>query len=649
MKKTSLPFLLLMPLLCGMLRAQPVAPSDDSAELSMIDRAHAQDWISDIDRGWCVHDGDNSSWASPGFDDSAWETVRLDDLGASRPAWRWYRLRVKLHEDHPDLALLLEGGKGTYTLYINGAQVAGPELQSSFQVNRPTERVFPLDVPGTDLEIALRTHVPAVYANWRLPQFMTAAIGTPDAVENERLALESQRLYAALPGIAINLLLMLAGIAAFALQHSQPAHTEYRWLGLYLFFLGAANLLFACQHSGSLPLSWNFLVSDPLFYLFTLAQIEFTFSFGGQRVGRIVRAYEILLLTPMLLIWPTWQGLFAGRIYVIVEAAAFLPSAVMLPVLLLIWYKRGNREAGWLILPSLFPGAVASLYDIGTMSIFFGLHFADFLNNSINIGPVSFYSQDLSDLAFLLAIGVVMFFRFTRVSREQARSAAELGAAREIQQRLVPAFLPALAGFHFEAAYLPAQEVGGDFYQVIAQQDGFALVVVGDVSGKGLKAAMTGALAIGALRTLAAENHSPVTLLARLNRQMLATQESGFITCLCLRISSRGSVAMANAGHLSPYRRGEEVELDSGLPLGLAAEAEYSERVLQLEPGDTLTLLSDGVVEAMNSEGQLYGFERTRAISVNSAHDIAAAAQAFGLEDDITVLTVERLATIRSA
>ena len=106
---------------------------------------------------------------------------------------------------------------------------------------------------------------------------------------------------------------------------------------------------------------------------------------------------------------------------------------------------------------------------------------------------------------------------------------------------------------------------------------------------------------------------------------------------------------MANAGHLSPYRRGEEVELDSGLPLGLAAEAEYSERVLQLEPGDTLTLLSDGVVEAMNSEGQLYGFERTRAISVNSAHDIAAAAQAFGLEDDITVLTVERLATIRSA
>src|SRR6202023_3454723 len=111
---------------------------------------------------------------------------------------------------------------------------------------------------------------------------------------------------------------------------------------------------------------------------------------------------------------------------------------------------------------------------------------------------------------------------------------------------------------------LPAQEVGGDFYQVLAQPDGYALIVVGDVSGKGLKAAMTGALAIGALRTLADENLSPGTLLSRLNTQMLATQESGFITCLCLRISSEGAVTMANAGHLSPYRHGEEIELDSG-------------------------------------------------------------------------------------
>jgi serine phosphatase RsbU (regulator of sigma subunit) len=165
---------------------------------------------------------------------------------------------------------------------------------------------------------------------------------------------------------------------------------------------------------------------------------------------------------------------------------------------------------------------------------------------------------------------------------------------------------------------------------------------VGDVSGKGLKAAMTGALAIGALRTLADENLSPGTLLSRLNRQMLAAQESGFITCLCVRVSFQGSVTMANAGHLSPYRGGEEIEVDSGLPLGLTAGAEYAETHLELAPGETLTLLSDGVVEAMNPQHQLLGFERVRAMSGQSAHDIAAAAQAFGQEDDITVLTLKR-------
>jgi len=306
----------------------------------------------------------------------------------------------------------------------------------------------------------------------------------------------------------------------------------------------------------------------------------------------------------------------------------------------LTWYRRGNREAGWLILPSLLPAATMSLYDFGTLSIFFGWRRFEFLDDSIQLGPVPLEPNDLGNLLFLLAITIVIFFRFSRVSREQARAAAELNAAREIQQRLVPASLPELQGFHLEAAYLPAQEVGGDFYQVLSQSNGSTLVVVGDVSGKGLKAAMTGVLAIGALRALAAENLWPAALLARLNREILDTQESGFITCLCARIDPEGAVIMANAGHLSPYRRGEEIAVAPGLPLGIAAGIEFEETHFQLEPGDTLTLMSDGVVEAMNPEGELYGFERTRAISTQPAGSIASAAEAFGQADDITVLTL---------
>jgi hypothetical protein len=454
--------------------------------------------------------------------------------------------------------------------------------------------------------------------------------------------LESVRFYPLIPAVAINLLLILAGIGGFSLHLSQPGHPEYRWLGLYLFLIGTADLLWYSQHSGVLPLAANFLLADPLLYAVAIAQIEFTFSFGGMRVSRLWRIYELLLLAPLPLVWLTWQGQFPSDSFIVVEGLILVPVSVLLPLLLLHWYRRGNREAGWLILPSLLPAASISLYDFGTLALFLGWKRFEFLDNSIPIGPFAIQANDLCNLLFLLAIAVVMFFRFTRVSREQARAAAELGAAREIQQRLVPASLPALAGFRIETAYLPAQEVGGDFYQVLAQADGYALIVVGDVSGKGLKAAMTGALAIGALRTLAAENHSPGALLARLNRQIVATQESGFITCLCLRISMQGAVILANAGHLSPYRGGEEIEIDSGLPLGLSGAAEYGETALQLAPGESLTLLSDGVVEAMNADRQLFGFERTRAISTQSAQAIAAAAQAFGQDDDVTVLTIQK-------
>jgi phosphoserine phosphatase RsbU/P len=642
MKKIFCLLLLSLTSASGMLWAQAAA-SGDTTDVPIIDRAHAQNWSRDINEGWRSHEGDDPAWASPGFDDSGWKPARMDDLGPSRPGWRWYRLHVKLDENHPALALLIEGGEGTYALYLNGVEQASPQLRSSFGSRRPTERVVPLDVAGTDLALALRTHTPPSYANWYLPQFMTALLGTPDAIENERQALESGRIYSALPSISINLLLIIAGIAAFSLHSSQRKHSEYLWLGVYLLLQGTAQIFFGCQQVGLFPMWANFLFSDPLTYAVAIAQIEFTFSFGGRRVGRSWRVYEALLLAPLPLIWLTWQGHFSSEHYVVIEALILVPVAILLPILLLLWYRRGNREAGWLILPSLLPAATVSTFDLGTLSIFFGWRRFDFLDNAIQFGPVPVQPGDIGDLLFLLAIAVVMFFRFTRVSREQARAAGELGAAREIQQRLVPATLPALAGYDLETAYLPAEEVGGDFYQVLSQSDSSALVVVGDVSGKGLKAAMTGALAIGALRTLAAENLGPAVLLSRLNGQICDTQDSGFITCLCIRIGPEGALTVANAGHLCPYRRGEEIPVDPGFPLGIAVGIEYAETQFRLEPGDTLTLISDGVVEAMNSDRQLFGFERTRAISMQSASSIASAAQAFGQEDDITVLIVRML------
>jgi sigma-B regulation protein RsbU (phosphoserine phosphatase) len=603
----------------------------------------ATDWHAgtvSITDGWRTHDGDNPAWAATNFDDTSWRTVEIDDMGAAQPGWRWFRLHVKLAPDHPAVHLFIAGGEGTYQLYVNGELQDPALLHSAFAVERPTEQVFFIGKGQSDLDLALRTHTPWVYALWHLPLFLNASLGTPLAVDNEQTAAQSERLYGALPSIGVNLLLMLAGIGSFGLFLSQRAHKEYRWLGLYLLLLGLSNLIFQCSSNGVIALAWESALGDPLIYLVTIMQVEFTFSFVGRHLGRIWRAYEVLLLGGLVLALLSDLGVVSSSTYVLIQAMLILPAALLLPVLLFVWYRRGNREAGWLVLPSLLPAATTAVFDIGTVSIFTEWGRLDFLTNPVQFGPIPLQVADLGDFLFVLAIAVVMFFRFTRVSREQVHAAAELEAAREIQRRMVPVHLPDVAGYTLEAAYLPAAEVGGDFYQVLPQRDGSTLVVVGDVSGKGLQAAMTGTLALGALRTLAADGMRPAELLARLNEQIVSTQEAGFITCICVRIAPDGRVSAANAGHLIPYRNGEEIELESGLPLGVAANMEYAEAAFALTPGDMLTLLSDGVVEAMADNGELFGFARTQEVSRWHAQEIADIARRFGQKDDITVLTL---------
>lgn len=643
MKRLSPLILLIALCLCPRLSAQESSSAPDTDEQNLVDRPHAQDWITDIDRNWLMHEGDDPVWSNPAFDDAQWQPVRLDDLGSAEPGWRWFRRHLKLHENHPELSLLIQGGIGTYSLYINGSQIPGPEILPSFDVNRPAERAYTLPEGSTDLVIALRTHIPTGYAAWHFPQFMSVSLGTPDAVEAQRVSMFHDRTSYAIPALVINALIAFAGLALFALYSRQRGHVEYFWLGLYFLLVGTIDVVYYLQHSGFVPLMWNVGLADPVIYALIITQTRFTFAFGGHRLGRLWKIYQNLLIVPAAIPWLVWYGKIPSQTYMIIEPLIILPVAILLPILLFIWYRRGNREAGWLVLPSLLPPITLALYDLGSASIYLGLRHFEFLVNTITIGPVELEPNDLGNLLFFLSSLIVIFFRFSRVSLDQARAAAEIAAAREIQQQLIPDSLPTLPGLQIEAAYLPAEEVAGDFYQVIKQPGDSALIVVGDVSGKGLKAAMTSTLAIGALRTLAVENLSPAELLRRLNRQICEAKNGGFITCCCARIDSEGAVTLANAGHLSPYSDGVEIEVPSGLPLGLVSELEYSEIRFSLAPGRTLTLLSDGVVEASDLSGQLYGFERTRAISSQSAESIAAAAKDFGQSDDITVLTISRV------
>lgn len=174
-----------------------------------------------------------------------------------------------------------------------------------------------------------------------------------------------------------------------------------------------------------------------------------------------------------------------------------------------------------------------------------------------------------------------------------------------------------------------------DFYQAYQTAMG-TLVVVGDVSGKGLQAAMRVSTIIGALRNRGSDE--PGAVLAELNSVLSGSP--GFTTCCCALFEADGSVRIANAGHPAPYVDGREAELEAALPLGLAEDAEYGETVLR--GCERMTYVSDGVIEAANASGELFGFERTAAMALDAAKKIAEAARAWGQDDDITVVTVLR-------
>ena len=235
--------------------------------------------------------------------------------------------------------------------------------------------------------------------------------------------------------------------------------------------------------------------------------------------------------------------------------------------------------------------------------------------------------------------------RYAGTRTEMAILENEMTAAREVQQVMLPATGESFPGFALESVYKPARQVGGDFFQILRAGDRGLLIVFGDVAGKGVPAAMLVSLLVGSIRAIADDTNEPAIVLRKLHDRLVGRISGGFATALAAHITAEGAVSMANAGHLSPYLDGSEVELPGALPLGVPAGGQYETRSLTLHPGSRLTFFSDGVVEAQTKAGELFGFDRARAISTQSASSIAEAAVQFGQSDDITVVTIQRLAS----
>jgi serine phosphatase RsbU (regulator of sigma subunit)/predicted ester cyclase len=248
-------------------------------------------------------------------------------------------------------------------------------------------------------------------------------------------------------------------------------------------------------------------------------------------------------------------------------------------------------------------------------------------------------------------------------AEERERIEQELQVARRIQQELLPETIPNLDGWQIATYYGPAREVGGDFYDFLRLEDGRLGLVVGDATGHGMPAALVMATTRGMLRAVVQSVESPGEVLAKVNEALVAEiPPSTFVTCFYAVLDPGSSrLLYANAGHNLPCRghNGQADELRArGMPLGLMPGTGYEEKEAVLESGDSVLFYSDGLVEAHDPKGEMFGFPRLRRLVAEHAEESSLVdflmdelrsftGDGWEQEDDITLVTLRRSAASR--
>jgi hypothetical protein len=498
---------------------------------------------------------------------------------------------------------------------------------------------------GTTVHIALRRWVGATSTSL-FPFYTSGAerfehtpeIGLLSTVSARTALYQYRGVVANLPWNLCLLSMLAAGCIAFVLFSAQRNRVEYILLGIYCAgsaldpyiggFLAASDSVMRRSWGPTLVFAGYVLINLSS-YLF-LAQICLRF----RRWILAAALLDVILGAHMVygFAFPThsaslWLSTAGSNLPIII--------GVLAAVGLLLERKAGSVAIAISLLLVQMAGAWVNYFShmLGVSDLRF-----------MPVGPFFVDIRGICQTLFIFVTLIVLYLRYRDEQLHQAAFEQDMAAARNVQQYLIPVHLPATPGLAIESEYRPAREVGGDFFQVLPKAaDGSVLVVVGDVAGKGLHAGMLATLIVGAIRTAASFTNDPQQILTLLNERMCGR---GLATCLALRIETDGNAALANAGHLPPYLNGKELAMEGALPLGMVQRVDFPVSRFKLAEGDSLMLMTDGVAEAQDAAGHLFGFDRISEMLGAGivAATLATAAQNFGQEDDITVLTVARMA-----
>jgi hypothetical protein len=633
-----------------------------------------------LDRGWRVGISSDPAAVRPDFDDAHWavrdakgaiadvtETEDNSDHSDREEKYAWFRLHIKLAPNHGPIGLLIElpvsqTGSMNFTnagpgadVFANGKPILpeGPHPAETFRYQQ-ISRLYNLNVPPdqTSLTLVIRTlYIPfglTGYTNFFFNR--TLRLGNPEDLNRVLELWRVQTLFERLPRLIIAVLLLFLSVFLLTLYFTQKGHVEYLWLALHELVQMPIGIIDQAGSSARLDNFWYGALYLQLVFISAYLYFEFLVAFLALKRRWYIKGLRytapiLAFVAPSILLVEHSKAAGIALAIELVCSIFWVAGWAIFVFLTLIFATiRRNFEAGLLLIPLVLTiVGIAEPILTGGMGDFGGSSYKSPL--TIQAGPIPIHFAAIADFAGLLAIIVIIFVRFLRIHHEQERASGELAAARSVQELMIPREKVKTPGYEVDSVYNPATEVGGDFFHVDTTPDGGVLVILGDVAGKGLQAAMNVSMLMGALRHRAEK--SPARILESLNRVLIGSES--FTTCQVAWFGPEGELVLASAGHLPPYLNTQEVRLPGGLPLGVVDDVTYDEVRLYLHPGDRLLMMSDGVVEARLTTGELFGFDRVHNLSNQSAFYIADAAKAFGQEDDITVLTVRRLAKAMAA
>ena len=625
---------------------------------------------------WKFHRGDDMQWAQPDFNDAGWAAMDLTPPSASydpflgtsgfMPGWTelgdagyagyaWYRLKANVQYD-PGLS---EGGLAikmpddvddAYQVYVNGQFIGelGHFSQNGVRTYLTVPRTFalPKGIKSGEITFAIRVWMdPATplinpdTGGLHGPPVLGQAGPIDRMLRMDWDAVTHSQVSSFLE-LAVVLLAITVTIILFWLDRKEKA---YLWLGLACFGVALQAIVSLLgNYTTLLPSSLDLLLAHavliPIVIGLWIIFWAYWFRMGRmERMHKMVWSFAFLLAVTVAMM----RAPLYGKLIPVHAVIYLAPLAILMKLLLgglLLWVAwegmRKDHAGAWLAMPAVGL-VIVSLYQQELLVLHVPLTFFPF--------GMALHISQIAVVVSLNMITILLMRRFLQSLRLRQQWEAEIDQARQIQQLLIPEAIPTIPGYVLETEYKPAQQVGGDFFQILLDGRGGVLILLGDVTGKGLQAGMQVALIVGAIRTIVETSYEPHVVLEALNRRLCGRGQS-YATCVAMHITADGKTTIANAGHLAPYLNGKEVTMTGNLPLGLNNSVTFDQVTMQLKQKDRLLVITDGVIEAKNAKNELFGFNRARSISHLPAAFIVKAAEIFGQEDDITVVSIARMA-----